>query len=406
MHIQLETIEANVMGKKLEILTVGRDRQELAGLGALLSRAPEFHVDSRHVTNGHVDPLHGISTLPDVLLLCLSANWREELQALAEHPPATRPPVVVIAPSGDPQIMRLAMQAGARDFHTRPVDDRELLSTLQQMEQYSLQNPPNGSGLTVVINAKGGSGASMVAANLAHVMATGSNLNVALVDMDIQFGNLGLYLDLVPELGLLDALEAAEELDRVALQAYMTKHRSGVEVMATTHHQIALPGEIDVDRLNRLLDVLLASYDHVVIDLPRQIDLLTTTVLERAGHVVLCLQQNVTHIQDASRLRNILRDELGVTDQRMVLAVNRYDAKSAVTLADIRNNLEGPALVLIPNDFKRVSENVNLGIPLLEQSRSAPISKAINNLMREICGNQHIPRQGLLTRVLGSLHGA
>jgi pilus assembly protein CpaE len=144
----------------------------------------------------------------------------------------------------------------------------------------------------------------------------------------------------------------------------------------------------------------------VVIDLPRQIDLLTTSVLERASHVVLCMQQSLTHVQDASRLRNILRDELGVSDRRMILAVNRYDAKSAVTLADIGKNLQGPAQVVIPNDFKRVSENVNLGIPLYEQARGAPISRAINKLMQEICGHQPLPKQGLLTRVLGSLQSA
>jgi pilus assembly protein CpaE len=394
------------MGKKLKILIAGRDRKELEELDSVLCDVPGFHVDRRHVTNGHVDPLHAVNTLPDVLLLCLSANWHEELQALAERPPAARPPVVVIAPSGDPQIMRLAMQAGARDFYTRPVDYRGLLLSLQQMEQYAPLSQPDQTGLTVVINAKGGSGASLIAANLAHVMAIDAELHVALVDMDIQFGNLGLYLDLVPERGLLDALEVAEELDRVALQAYMTKHRSGVKVMATTHTQVALPGEINVERLSRLLDALLESFDHVVIDLPRQIDLLTTTVLERANHVVLCMQQNLTHVQDACRLHNILRDELGVSDQRMILAVNRYDAKNAVTLADIGKNLAGPVQVVIPNDFKRVSENVNLGIPLNEQSRSAPISKSIKKLMQAVCGQQPAPRRGLLTRVLGSLHSA
>jgi len=394
------------MGKKLQILTVGRDREELTQLGIALSKAPGLQVDSRHVTNGHVDPLYAVSTLPDVLLLCLSANWREELQALAERPPAARPPVVVIAPSGDPQIMRLSMQAGARGFYTRPVDVKDLLSTLQQMEEYSAMNQADKTGLTVVINAKGGSGASLIAANLAHAMSIDAGLRVALVDMDIQFGSLGMYLDLVPERGLLEALEVAEELDKVALQAYMMKHRSGVEVLGATHNQIALPGEINVNHLNGLLDTLLGAYDHVVIDLPRQIDLLTTTVLERASHVVLCMQQSLTHIQDAGRLRNILRDELGVADQRMILAVNRYDAKSAVTLGDIGNNLAGPVQVVIPNDFKRVSENVNLGIPLYEQARSAPISKAINKLMQEVCGHQPLPKQGLLTRVLGSLQSA
>ena len=118
------------------------------------------------------------------------------------------------------------------------------------------------------------------------------------------------------------------------------------------------------------------------------------------------MQQNLTHVQDACRLRNILRDELGVADRRMILAVNRYDIRNAVTLSDIDKNLAGPVQVIIPNDYKRVSENVNLGIPLYEQARGAPISKAINKLMQEICGHQPLRKRGLLTRVLGSLQSA
>jgi pilus assembly protein CpaE len=344
--------------------------------------------------------------MPDVLILCLSTIWREELQALAERPPAMRPPVVVLAPSGDPQIMRLSMQAGARDFYTRPVDYQDLIPALQQMELHSAVGQPGTSGLTVTINAKGGSGASLLAANLAHVMAIDSGLRVALVDLDIQFGNLGLYLDLYPERGLLEALEAVDDMDGVALQAYMEEHSSGVDVMACTHNptHVALPGEVNVTRLNRLLDILLDTHDQVILDLPRQIDLLTTTVLERANHVVLCMQQSLAHVQDACRLRNILRDELGVTDRQLILAVNRYDVRNAVTLSDISKNLEGPTPIVIPNDFKRVGENVNLGIPLYEQARKAPITRAIKNLAQEVRGHQPVAKRGLFTRVLGSLH--
>ena len=394
------------MMNTLKILTSGRDKEELAALGHELSRVPGFHVENLHVTNGHVDPLHGVTTLPDVLVLCLSANWKDELQALADRPPDIRPPVVVIAPDGDPQIMRLSMQAGARDFYTRPIDYQGLVSTLQHMEQHAAPGKQGDSGLTVLINAKGGSGASLLAANLAHVMAIESGLTVALLDLDIQFGNIGLYLDLHPERGLLEALEAVEDMDGMALQAYMAQHSSGVDVMASTHTQIALPGEVNVARLDQLLELLLNTHDQVIVDLPRQIDLLTTTVLERANHVVLCMQQSLTHVQDACRLRNILRDELGVTDQQLILAVNRYDAKNAVTLVDIRNNLEGPTQIVIPNDFKRVSENVNLGIPLYDQARNVPISKAIKNLMHKVSGHQPVAKPGLLTRVFGSRYSA
>ena len=394
------------MNKTLNILASGRDREELDALVAVIGEMADCKASCLHVTNGHTDPLHGVTSMPDVLILCLSANWHDDLQALAERPPASRLPVLVIAPDGDPQVMRLAMQAGARDFFTRPIDTEGLLASLQQLREDLVSQSGVRNELTVVMNAKGGSGASMLATNLAHAMCVEMGLSTVLMDMDIQFGNLGMYLDLVPERGLLEALDSVDDLDRVALHAYLMKHSSGVEVMATTHHQIALPGEINTVRLNKLLDTLLGTHEQVVVDLPRQIDLLTTTVLERASHVVLCMQQSLNHVQDASRLSNILQDELGLNSDQIVIAVNRYDVKNAVTLADIGHHLPGLEQVVIPNDFKRVSENVDLGIPLHEQARRAPISKAIRNLMYKVSGSRPMPRRGLLTRMLGSRHNA
>jgi pilus assembly protein CpaE len=396
----------NDMKKTLNILISGRDRVELDTLSAVIGEVAAYHMDLLHVTNGHVDPLHGVTTMPDVLLLCLSANWKDELQALSDRPPAGRPPVLVIAPEGDPQVMRRAMQAGARDYFTRPVGSSDLLRSLKQLEQDHATTQPGQGGLTVVMNAKGGSGASMIATNLACAMAIEARQNTVLVDMDIQFGNLGMYLDLVPERGLLDAIDAADEIDSMALQAYTLTHKSGVEVLANTHHQIALPGEINVTRLNRLLDILQGTYDQVVVDLPRQIDLLTTTVLERASRVVLCMQQSLNHVQDASRLSSILQDELGLTRGQVIIAINRYDLKSPVSLADIGHHLPGLRQMTVPNDFKRVSDNVDLGVPLYEQAPKAPITRAISSLMQEICGCQTMTTKGLFSRMLGSLHTA
>jgi pilus assembly protein CpaE len=395
------------MSKKSEVLITGRDKEELSAIEAVLRATALLSPKVRLVSNGHVDPLYGVHTMPDMLVLCLSANWCEELQELSARSLASRPPVLIVAPSGDSQVMRLAMQAGARDFFTRPVNLQELEATLSQMVEEKKLNVQSKSGLSAVINAKGGAGATLIAANLAHVMAIKADQRIALVDMDLQFGTLGLYLDLQPERGVMDALEAANELDAVAIKAYMGKHASGVHVMAATHSRVVLPGEVDAGRLDRLLYILLDNYDHVVIDLPRHIDIVTTTVLERADTVVIAMQQSFTHLRDASRLCSILSDELGIAHQQMVVAVNRYEADNPVAISDIGNRLAGTGIALIPNDYKRVSENVNLGIPLYEQSTKAPISQALVKLADQLCGQELVCKKpGLMSRMLETIKNA
>ena len=234
--------------------------------------------------------------------------------------------------------------------------------------------------MTAVVNAKGGSGATLLAANLAHVLAKEGRQKVALIDMDLQFGTLGLYLDLQPTMGIVEVLEYAHGLDAIALKAYMTEHESGVFMLAATQDSVVLPREIDLEKLSNLLDTLQSTFDHVIVDLPRQIDAVTTTILERADNVVITTQQSLTHLRDTIRLRSILKDELGINEQRLLVVVNRYDSNDAITIADINKMLSDGPVSLIPNDYKRVTENINLGIPLYKQSRHSAIAKAVVKL--------------------------
>ena len=232
----------------------------------------------------------------------VSENWEEELNALSARPAAGRPPVLVVGPGTDIRMLRHAMQAGARDFLTQPVAAGELSVALRQIaREQSRSGASATSRLTAVINAKGGSGATLVACNLAHVMATVAQLRVAVVDLDLQFGTLPLYLDLTPTHGVLQTLISADSLDTVALEACMAKHQSGLHVLGPVPNELVLPGEISAHNVERLLGVAALAYEHVVVDLPRHFDQVTLTVMERADQVVLIMQQSVTHVRGAKR---------------------------------------------------------------------------------------------------------
>jgi pilus assembly protein CpaE len=391
------------MNLAFSVLLVGRDKKELVALERVLHENTDYKVNVSVVTNGHFDPLHGINVAPDLIITCLSEAWQDELQQLADRPPATRPPVIVITkPSDDMQHMRLAMQAGARDFITRPVNLDVFLKSVNKVADEKTAASGTGPLLTAFVNAKGGSGATLLAANVAHVMAKKGRQKVALVDLDFQFGTLGLYLDIHPSMGIAEALEYTDQLDAIALNAYMANHESGVQILASTLNNVVLQREINIDRLNRLLTTMQSTFDHVIVDLPRQVDLPTTTIVERADHVVITTQQGLTHLRDAKRLLGILRDEMGIDKRRIMAVVNRYDAKAAIRLDDVRKMLRDITIETIPNDFKRVTENINLGIPLYKQSHTAPITKAVIQLAARLSNkDMTVEKQGLLSRMMG-----
>jgi pilus assembly protein CpaE len=386
------------------ILVAGRDKPHLDEIGGVFRDQTDLQVRIHHIGNGHVDPLHGITIHPDILLLVLSAAWEEELRTLKSRPASERPSMIVIGPAGNTQVMRKAMQAGACDFFTYPAPLEELLASTLQIAKdiYSRATTERGT-LTAIINATNGSGGSFLACNIAQMMTIHSKLKVALIDMDLQFGNLPLYLDVNIRNNFSEALKATEQLDAVALEGYMSKHSSGLRLLASSSEQVLLPWEISERDLNRLVDVALHAYEQVVIDLPRQIDALTSTILERADNVVIVMQESLTSIRDAKRLLQIVQRDLAVLDARIHIIVNRHQDKSAISLADLRDALKISSFLLVPNDFKRVMHAINTGVSLLENEKHAAVTKAILKIAIKLSGEAQTPPSGVLKKALSYL---
>jgi pilus assembly protein CpaE len=281
------------------------------------------------------------------------------------------------------------------------VPPEELLASVSQVAKDLQARTAKEKGrLTVVINATNGSGATFLACNLAHMLVTQGKLKVAVMDMDLQFGNLPLYLDMSLRHGLPEVLAEINQLDVVALEGYMGKHVSGLHVLASSCDQVLLPWEIAEKDLNRLLEIALQAYEHLVVDLPRQIDSLTSTILEQADHVLIVMQESLTSIRDAKRLLQILQRDLALLDERISVVVNRHQDKNPVSLADLREALKISTFLLIPNDFRRVTEAINTGIPLLESDKHAAITKAIQAVAVKLSG------KSLLHQSRGRLHRA
>ena len=129
-----EASNASIANKQgMRLLISSRDAEVLKHLKTLSQDLPNLQVSTRLVSNGHTDPLYGLEQMPDFLLLRVSHLWREELAALLLCPAKERPPLLVCGPLDEREGMRLAMQAGARDFLPEPVAAEELQAALGRM---------------------------------------------------------------------------------------------------------------------------------------------------------------------------------------------------------------------------------------------------------------------------------
>jgi pilus assembly protein CpaE len=236
------------------------------------------------------------------------------------------------------------------------------------------------------MNSKGGSGASFVATNLAYELSQVVEARMVLVDFDLQFGGLSRYLDLYPKRGLVEALDATEDMDEVSAETYITRHDSGLRLLAASTNQLFLSREAPIEQVDSLLRVLQNNNEYVVADLPRRIDLLSATVLEHSEQILIVVQQTLGHLNDAARMIKLVTKELAVPMDRIRVVLNRHSKNALIEIDDVKNALKVDRIAIIPNQYKLVSESVDSGVPLMKVARNSAIGKAIQNLQQLVRG--------------------
>ena len=392
--------------KRTRILLVSRFESVASLLESRLSGYTDYKVTTRVLTNGSVDPLHDVSSRPDVLLLHHTPG-SGELEYLTEHNITANMPLVVFGAADDPEAMRLAMRAGASDYLIEPLLVSDLVATLDRVREDLEKTPERLGKLVTVVNSKGGSGASFLATNLACAISRRDATRLILMDLDLQFGGLAKYLDLEPERGLLEALGEIDAMDETASEAYITRHKSGLRLLAAPSDHLALAKDIPSERVDALLHLFLADNDFVVADIPRRIGTLSATVMERSDQIVLVVQQSLAHIHDAARMIQLLTDELAIGRERILTVVNRHTKNAIIELDDIRRTLKTDQIATIPNNYKLVAESIDSGTPVSETARNSTVAKAISEIQNLICGTSEkaIHSTSFLRRALPGLLG-
>lgn len=389
--------------QSMRLLISSRDAAALNHLKTLSQCLSSLQVSTRLVSNGHTDPLYGLEQMPDFLLLRVSHLWREELAALLLRPAKERPPLLICGPLDELEGMRLAMQAGARDFLPEPVAPDELLAALGRMLMEAQAGQTTDGKLIAVMNAKGGSGATMLACNLAHQLSIRGGRTL-LLDLDLQFGSVAHCLDVLPAHCHVDVLQQVDELDSVALRGFCSHFSPTLHVLGGRAGELFLSQDVLLEQLETLLRLARSTYDWVVVDLPRQIDHLTGVSLEQADQIYIVVQQSLSHLKDGTRLTRILRDDLGVQGDRLQVVVNRYNKASPVSLKDIAEALRCTDPQKLPNDYAVVSESQNTGVPLELHAPRSSVTVALRELSQDLIGIE-ARGQGLLKRTFSRLFG-
>src|ERR1700722_9582598 len=321
---------------------------------------------------------------PDVMLVDIPgdnpAGAMRAIELLHQELPEVS--VFAIGNLNHPQIIVSAMRAGAREFIERPTTTTDLLEAFVRLttaQRRVQREGPRGKVFSIV-NAKGGSGATTVAVNLALALQSAHG-NTALVDL-APIGHTSLHLNLKPLFTLADATRNLHRMDSSLLESFMTRHSGGLQLLAGTNSPATI--EPSTAEFIRLFDMLAAHYRYVVVDASSRFDPVSRLIAGLSETVLLVACSDVASLWSAAQVQQYL-GETG-NRERLRLVLNRFRKVPGFTEADAENAAGVKLLWRVPNQYFAISSAIDRGAPVMEQSHTE-IARCFAGLAQELTRN-------------------
>jgi pilus assembly protein CpaE len=346
---------------------------------------------------------------PDVIVMDINMPGMDGIAAseiIAQRLPFSA--IIMMSVHGEAEHLKRAMLAGAREFLVKPfsadefgtsirrVHEREL-ARREQLQATGLVNPSATSSgamatedvenhqVIAVFSPKGGAGRTTIATNLALALRKETNQRVALIDANLQFGDVGVLLNLNPKnRSVLDAVEGGEP-DRDIIDSVIVDHSTGIRVL------LAPPSPEGADLvtpayLRKIVEMLRENHDWVIVDLPSGLNDHTLGVLDVADQVLVVAALEITTIKNV-RLFLEVADQLEYERSKVRLVINRSDSSQGIRIGDVEASIRRPIDGTIVSDGRLAVLAVNRGVPFVVSHPESPLARDITTLARTLAGD-------------------
>lgn len=311
--------------------------------------------------------------------------------------------IVILSVQGDPNYMRRAMLAGARDFLTKPPMADELISAVRRAGEMarlersksvqvaapsatsskpSFGVPSTDGRIIMVYSPKGGTGVTTLAVNLA-VTLNNDETKAVLVDGNLQFGDVAIFLNEQGKNTILDLAPRADELEPEIVESVLIKHAaSGLRILAAPSRP-EHSDHVSSDQFSKLLKYLRQVYAYVIVDTTHLLNDITLSALDISDIVVLVVTQDIPAIKNARLFLDLL-STIGVNRNHICFVMNRYNKNITITPEKVSENLKQEIVGVIPLDERIVPLSVNRGVPFMIDNMTQPCARAVFSLAESI----------------------
>jgi pilus assembly protein CpaE len=343
---------------------------------------------------------------PDVVVMDINMPGMDGVAAaeiISQRLPTS--PIIMMSVHGEAEQLKRSLTAGAREFLVKPFSADEFSTTIRRVYERELIRreqvaaalpavpaapPLNAEDLGEhqiigVFSPKGGAGRTTIATNLALALHRETGGRVCLVDANLQFGDVGVLLNLNPKnRSMLDAVEGGEP-DAEITNSVVIDHSTGIRVL------LAPPSPEGADLvtpayLRKMVDHLRETHDFVVVDLPSALNDHSLGIMDAADQIVVLTALEITTIKNV-RLFLEVADQLEYDRSKIRLVVNRSDSAQGIRIADVEASIRRSIDGMIVSDGRLAVLAVNRGVPFVVSHPDGALSRDITKLARTLAGD-------------------
>jgi len=319
---------------------------------------------------------------PSAAIIALGANSDQAIkliQRLTVECPKTAIISATHNASGD--LILQSLRAGAREFLHLPIKADELKTVFDRISDFSatqVEAPKKKGRIVAVFSSKGGCGTSFIATNL----AAANSERTVLVDLNLQAGDLPLYLGVDPKYSIAEIVENRSRLDESLIMSFVTPVTSNLSLLAAPK-QADSADEIEPEHVFEVLQRLRESFDYVVLDPQHTFDSITLAALDQADEIVMVLSLDIPAIRSTQRALEIF-DRLGYPRKKIRIVVNRWSKQIDLDLRQVEKFLGEPAIGFVPSDYQTTVNSINLGTPLVKSDPNSRIAQEIKRIAQKV----------------------
>jgi len=322
---------------------------------------------------------------PSAAIITLGAGSDQAIkliQKLSTECPTTA--IISAAQSASGDLILQSLRAGAREFLHLPIKPDELKTVLDRISEFcteQVEAPKKKGRMISVFSSKGGCGTSFIATNIAAAMAS----RTVLADLNLQAGDLPLFLGVDPKYSIADMVENHSRLDEALIKSFVTPHSAHLSLLAAPKEADSAD-EIEPEHVFEVLERLRECYDCVVLDPQHTFDAITLSALDQSDEIVLVLTLDIPAIRSTQRALAIF-DRLGYPRKKIRIVVNRWSKQIDLDLRQVEKFLGEPVVGFVPSDYQIAVTSINLGSPLVQSEPDSKIAYEIIRIAQILAGD-------------------